>query len=53
MREGDDNFVFSVNLQPDGRAIMMPSTSNTDVVMNTQVSENNSFVINIGIVGEM
>ena len=48
VRRGDDNFSFSVNLEEsDGRAYMVPSTSNTDVVMSTQVAARDSFTIKI------
>ena len=47
VREGDDNFSFSVNLESDGIAYMVPSTLNKDVVMNTQVAITDSFIINI------
>ena len=47
VREGDDNFSFSVNLGSDGIAYMVPSTSNKDVVMNTQVAITDSFIMNI------
>ena len=49
MRDSDDNFSFSVNLEESGSiAYMVPSTRrNKDVVMNTQVAARDSFTIKI------